>query len=69
MNETVEKIIKETTDTEKVELFIKLAEYITENVTDGNIKDYTEFFDSVGKVVADIHKFTIGTHKKADFWK
>lgn len=63
----IEKIMKETTDNEKIELFNKLARYFVANA-DGDINDIIELREDIGNVLCDITKVNIGTHKKSDCW-
>lgn len=64
----IEKIIKETTDDEKIKLFNELARYFIANA-DGDINDIIELREDIGNVLCDITKVNIGTHKKSSYWK
>ena len=53
MNNKLEKIMNETTDTEKIRLFYELAKYIVDN-TEAEDDDMENLFDDIANVINDI---------------
>ena len=53
MNEKLNKVMSETTDTEKIRLFYELAKYIVNN-TEAEDDDMENLFDDIANVVNDI---------------
>ena len=53
MNEKLNKVMNETTDTEKIRLFYELAKYIVNN-TEAEDDDMENLFDDIANVVNDI---------------
>lgn len=53
MNEKLEKIMKEITDTEKIRLFYELAKYIVNNA-EAEDDDMENLFNDIANVVNDI---------------
>ena len=54
MNEKLKKVMKETTDSEKIRLFYELAKYILNNVDEPEDSDMKNLFDDIASVVNDI---------------
>lgn len=53
MNEKLNKVMNETTDTEKIRLFYELAKYIVNN-TEAEDDDMENLFNDIANVVNDI---------------
>lgn len=54
MNEKLEKVMKETTDTEKIRLFYELAKYIVYNADETEDDDMENLFEDIANVINDI---------------
>ena len=54
MNKKLEKIMKETTDTEKIRLFYELAKYIVYNADETEDDDMENLFEDIANVINDI---------------
>lgn len=53
MNEKLNKVMNETTDTEKIRLFYELAKYIVNN-TEAEDDDMENLFNDIANVINDI---------------
>lgn len=53
MNDKLNKVMKETTDIEKIRLFYELAKYIVKN-TEAEDDDMENLFDDIANVINDI---------------
>lgn len=54
MNEKLNKVMSETTDTEKIRLFYELAKYIVNNTEAEEDDDMENLFNDIANVVNDI---------------
>ncbi len=54
MNESLNKIMKETSDKEKIRLFYELAKYINENVEDSDDDEMNNLFADIKTIIDDI---------------
>lgn len=54
MNETFEKIMVETTDTEKIRLLYELAKYVVCNIGETDDDDMENLIEDIANVINDI---------------